>query len=147
MKVILLKDIPKVGKKFEVKDISEGHVMNFLIPRGLVEIATPKAMQKINQMKEKADSERKIQEDLLFKNLDTLRGATVKISGKANEKGHLFAGISKEVLISEIFKQTHLNLESEAVVLEKPIKEIGEHKVTIQALNKKAEMTVIVEAE
>lgn len=147
MKVILLKDIPKVGKKFEVKDISEGHVMNFLIPRGLVEIATPKAMQKISQMKEKSDAERKIQEDLLFKNLDTLRGATVKISGKANEKGHLFAGISKEVLISEIFKQTHLNLESEAVVLEKPIKEIGEHKVTIQALNKKAEMTVIVEAE
>lgn len=146
MKVILLKDIPKVGKKFEIKDLSEGHVLNFLMPRGLVSIATPQAVQKIALEKEKIEGERRIQSDLLVKSLDTLKDTTVTISGKANEKGHLFAGINKETLISEIFKQTKLNLDPETVVLEKPLKEVGEHKVLIQALGKKAEMKVVVKS-
>lgn len=146
MKVILLKDIPKVGKKFEIKDLSEGHVLNFLMPKGLVSIATPQAIQKIALEKEKIEGERKIQSDLLVKSLDVLKNTTVTISGKANDKGHLFAGINKDTLIAEIFKQTHLNLDPETVVLEKPIKEVGEHKVTIQALGKKAEMKVVITA-
>lgn len=147
MKVILLKDIPKIGKKFEIKDLSEGHVLNLLIPKGLVTPATPQAVLKIALEKEKVDGEKKIQDDLLVKSLDTLKNATVTIVSKANEKGHLFAGINKEMLISEIFKQTHLNLSGDSIVLEKPLKEVGEHKVTIQALGKKADMTVVIKGE
>lgn len=147
MKVILLKDIPKVGKKFEIKDLSEGHVQNFLIPRGFVTPATPQAVLKIALEKEKVDGEKKIQDELLVKSLDTLKNSVVTILGKANEKGHLFAGINKEMLISEIFKQVHLNLNDDTVVLEKPIKEVGEHKVVIQALGKKVELTVKVEGK
>lgn len=145
MKVILLKDIPKVGKKFEIKDISDGHVTNFLLPKGLVSIATANAVAKIKAQKDKEDGERKIQADLLVKSMETLKNSKVTISGKANEKGHLFAGISKEMLIEEISKQIKLNLEPEFVVLEKPIKEVGEHKVTIQAMGKKVELTVVIE--
>lgn len=145
MKVILLKDIQKVGKKFEIKDLADGHVLNFLIPRGLVAIATPQAVQKIAIEKDKAESEKKIQADLLVKSLDTLRNSTITIFGKANDKGHLFAGINKEALVLEIFKQTNLNLDPDAVVLPKPLKEVGTHMVTIQALGKKAEMKVVVE--
>lgn len=147
MKVILLKDIPKIGKKFEIKDLSEGHVLNFLIPKGLVTPATPQAVLKIALEKEKADGEKKIQDELLVKSLDTLKNSVITILGKANEKGHLFAGINKEMLISEIFKQVHLNLNEDSVVLEKPIKEVGEHKVVIQALGKKVELTVKVETK
>lgn len=147
MKVILLKDIPKVGKKFEIKDISDGHVTNFLLPKGLVALATSQAVQKINQVKEKEQSEKKIQSDLLLKSLDTLKKAEIRFKGKANEKGHLFAGISKDMLIEEIYKQTHLNLDSDFIVLEKPIKEIGEHKIIIKALDKSTELTLVVEKD
>ncbi len=147
MKVILLKEVPKLGHKYDIKDVSDGHALNFLIPRGLVEAATPQSIQKIEQMKSKEGAEKKIQAELLVKSLDALRAATVTIKGKANEKGHLFAGIGKETLIEEIFKQTHLNLDPETVVLEKPLKTVGEHKVTVEALGKRAEVTVIIEAE
>lgn len=147
MKIILLKDVPKLGRKYDVKDVSDGHAQNFLIPRGLVAPATTQMVQKINQQKEKNDAEKKIQADLLFKNLDTIKKTTVTIKSKANEKGHLFAGVNKDDLIAEIFKQTHMNLDPETIILEKPIKEVGQHKVTIEALGKKADMTVVVEAE
>ena len=147
MKIILLKDVPKLGKKYDVKDASDGHAQNLLIPRGLAAIATPAMMNKVNMQKEKDNAEMKIQADLLVKSLDTIRKTTVTIKGKANEKGHLFAGISKDILIAEIFKQVHLNLDPETIVLEKPLKELGEHKVSIEALGKKADLTVVVEAE
>ncbi len=147
MKVILLKDVPKLGRKYEVKNVSDGHAQNFLIPRGFAVPAIESAVKKIDQQKEKDGAEKKIQAELLVKSLDQLKQVVIHISGKANDKGHLFAGIGRETLIAEIFKQTHLNLDSESIVLDKPIKEIGQHKVTVQALGKKAEVTVVVEAD
>ena len=147
MKVILLKDVQKLGRKFDIKDVSDGHALNFLLPRGLAVSATENAVKKLAEQKEKDGAEKKIQAELLLKSFGVLKEATIKISGKANDKGHLFAGIGKETLIAEIFKQTHLNLDQESLVLDKPIKELGEHKVTVQALGKKTEMTVLVEAE
>jgi large subunit ribosomal protein L9 len=147
MKVILLKDVPKLGRKYDVKDVSEGHALNFLMPRGLVTPATESAVKKLTEQKEKDVTEGKIQAELLLKSFGVLKETTIHISGRANDKGHLFAGIGKETLIAEILKQTHLNLDQESIILDKPIKELGEHKVTVEALGKKAEMTVLVEAE
>jgi large subunit ribosomal protein L9 len=147
MKVILLKDVPKLGRKYDVKDVSDGHALNFLMPRGLVVPATDAAVKKLEQQKEQDGAEKKIQAELLLKSLGALKEATIHISGLANDKGHLFAGITKEILLSKILKQTHLNLDPETVILDKPLKELGEHKVTISVLGKKAEMTVVVEAE
>lgn len=147
MKVILLKDVPKLGKKYDIKEVAEGHALNMLIPRGFVELATPQALNKIKQLKNKDDSEKKIQADLLIMSLETIRNAKVVIKGKANEKGHLFAGISKDELIEEIYKQIHLNLDPDTVILPKSIKEVGEHKVSVEALGKKADLTIIIEAE
>ena len=147
MKVILLKDVQKLGRKFDIKNVSEGHAQNFLIPRGLVAVATDTAVKKLEAEKEKAGAEEKIQAELLVKSLGVLKETTIKISGKANDKGHLFAGITKEILLAEILKQTHLNLDPETVVLDKPLKELGEHKVMISTLGKSAQVTVVVEAE
>jgi large subunit ribosomal protein L9 len=147
MKIILLKDVPKVGKKFDVKDVAEGYALNFLIPRGLGSVATPQAVAKIDAEKQKAITEGKIQEELLAKNLEVIKNLRLDIKEKANDKGHLFAGVTKEILISEILKATRLNLNPEFIKLDKPIKEVGEHKVTVEALHKKAEFTVNIEAK
>jgi large subunit ribosomal protein L9 len=147
MKVILIKDVPKLGRKYEVKNVSDGHALNLLLPRGLAVIATDAAVKKISEQKEKDGAEKKIQAELLLKSLSVLKETTIHIVGKANDKGHLFAGITKEILLAEILKQTHLNLDPEAVILEKPIKELGEHKIVIQALENKAEVKVMVEAK
>ena len=147
MKVILLKDIPKLGKKYDIKNVSDGHAQNFLIPKGLVILATKEAEKKISEQKSHEISEKNIQTELLLKNLETIKGLTIEISGKANDKGHLFAGIGKETLLGEISKQTHFNIDPEMLRLEKPLKEVGEHKVSVEALGKKVDIVVKIKGE
>ncbi len=144
MKIILLKDIAKVGRKFDIKDVADGYAANMLLPRGLAMVATPASIQKVQLEKDKHDTEKKIQGDLLLKNLETIKTLTIQLAGKANEKGHLFAGITKEMILAEVAKTARLQLDPESVTLEKPIKEVGEHKITVHAAGKKADFTVTV---
>lgn len=138
MKVILLKDVQKVGKKFDVKDVSDGYALNFLIPQGKAKTATPDGLSKVESLKAYAEGERKVQEDLLAKNLHEIDGKSIQIKEKANDKGHLFGSLHKE-RIAEILSETiHSSIEPSFVVLNKPIKEVGEHEVVIEAQGKKA---------
>lgn len=146
MKIILLKDVPKLGRKYETKDVSEGYAVNLLIPRGLAVAATSSALRTLGLEKAREEGERKIHEELLVKNLEGLNGATITISEKANEKGHLFAGIHIPELLKEIEKQTRLQLNAEHVILSRPIKEIGEHFVDLRGAGKSARLKVIIEA-
>lgn len=146
MKVIFLKDVPRVGRKYDIKNVADGYAINMLLPKKLAEVATPSAIKKVEDMKNNDLTQKRIQEELLQKNLETINSLIVTIKGKANDKGHLFAGITKEMLIAEVLKISRLSLDSEIVILEKPIKELGTHKVLVQSGNKKAEFTVVVEA-
>jgi len=147
MKIILLKDIPKVGRRYDIKNVSDGYALNLLIPRGLAQIATPQAEKNIETMKAKDLVERKVQGELLLKNLEVIKTLTLNIKEKANEKGHLFAGITKERLVEEIIKSARLNIDAESIKLEKPIKEIGEYKVAVEVMGKSAEFSVVITAE
>lgn len=145
MKIILLKDVPKIGKKYDMKDISDGHALNMLIPRGLAIPATNEAVKKIAIEKSKMEGEKKVQQELLLKNIQELDGITIIMNGKANEKGHLFAGIHKAELIPEIKKQTRLDIEVEHLMLDKPIKEIGDHDIEVKAAGKTVKFTLRVQ--
>ena len=147
MKVIFLKDVAKQGKKFEVKDISDGHAMNFLIPRGLALLANTANLQKIEALRSKEDTDKKVRTDLLLKNLQDIEGIRISMTEKANDKGHLFAGIHKEELVPVIKAQTSLDVFPECIMLDKPIKEIGEHTITVQAGDKSANFTLSVLAK
>jgi len=144
MKVILLQDVPKVGHKYEVKTIADGYVRNFLLPKGLVQIATDKALGSLEEKKKVADAERKIHEDLLVKNINGLEGAVITIEEKANEQGHLFAGIHAEEIARAIKEQTHLDIAPEHISLEEHIKEVGEHEIVVSAHDKKATCKLVV---
>ena len=53
MQVIFLHDVPRVGKKYDVKEVNDGYAVNFLLPRKLAVIATPKAVQNLKCDKRK----------------------------------------------------------------------------------------------
>src|SRR4051812_19395727 len=147
MKIILLKDVPKVGRKYEAKDVSEGYAVNLLIPRGLALPATPNNVKSINLEKSKIEGERKIHDDLLTKTLNDLDGQTITIGGKVNEKGNLFAGLHKPELLKAIKEQKNLELNDEHIVLDKPIKEAGEHTVELKGAGKTAKLKLVIEAK
>ncbi len=146
MKVILLRDVPKIGHKYQVMTVADGYAGNFLFPNKLAEQATQSALVRVEKLMAEEKAQKSIREDLLIKNLKAINGVTIEITEKANAKGHLFAGLHKDILIPALKEQTRLDIDAEHIVLDKPLKEIGEHKVTIKVQDKTAEFTVNIKA-
>ena len=147
MKVILIKDVSGVGRKYDVKEVKSGYALNFLIPQGDAIAATPAALKRVEADKAKAAGERKVREDLLAKNLDGLDGIVITVAGKANEKGHLFAGLHREALAAELEKQAKLQIDPEFILAEHPIKEVGEHDVKVKAGDKTVSFKLVIQKE
>ncbi len=133
MKVILLKDVQKLGRKYDTKDVSSGHALNLLIPKGLAIVATAEAVKRIDILKKQMDGDKKVNEDLLIMNVKGLDGIELRVSGKANEKGNLFAGLHREAIVEQIFLQTKLQIDPAFIQMEHPIKELGEHIIEVIA--------------
>lgn len=133
MKVILLNDVPKIGRKDEIKDVADGYATNYLLPRGLVEVATDKKIQELEAKRKESVAEQKIQDSLLEKNIHALKGVVIEISAKANEKGHLYESIHMSEILQALKEQKHVDLKEEHLSLEHPIKEVGEHTVSVTA--------------
>ena len=131
MKIILLKDVKKIGKKYEVKDVADGFALNSLIPSGSAVPATGNYLKMIEERKKQSgltkDNFKKTLEDAITK----LQDKRLNIKGKVNDLGHLFAGVHINQIIEEFKKQTGMLLEKEIFDLDKPIKEVGEHKIEL----------------
>lgn len=147
MKVILLKDVQKIGRKHDIKTVADGYAMNMLIPRGLAEVATKDAVVRVEKVKKEEEVQRAIMEDLLMKNLKQVGDAKVTVTGKASAAGHLFAGIHREDLSKMLKEQAHLDILPEFIILEKPIKEVGDHKVIVKVKDKEVEFALNIQAE
>ena len=129
MKIILLRDVPNVGKKYEVKDVSDGFGRNFLLARNLAEIATTQSIQNIEKKRTQDNQMKEVDKDILEKNIEALEGIRISVKEKANEKGHLFAAVRAKEIVEILKKQKHIEIPEEMIELKKPIKEKGEHKV------------------
>lgn len=147
MKVILNVDVAKLGKKYEVKDVSDGHALNMLIPRGLVEVATPASLKALKSKKVAVVAAEKRMEDVIVKNLKTIHGKVFEMKEKVNEKGHLFAAIHLDQVSDLVKTKTHVELPSSYLHVEKPIKEAGDHEITIKVGKETATFTLKVIAE
>ena len=147
MRVIFLKDVSRVGKRHAIKEVNDGYAMNFLFPRKLAESATPKAVAELELRKKEIMIEKEVQEDLLIKNLEEIKGKTLNLSAKADEKGHLFSGIHSKELVEEMKRQHHADISVKFIILEKPIKEVGEFEIPILLKGKKSSFKLIVEAQ
>ena len=145
MKVIFLQDVPKIGKRHDVKEINGGYAMNFLLPRKLAVPATESAIAELEKRKKNVEIERGVQESLLLKNLEEIKGKIVVIKGKANPKGSLFKAIHKKEIVEEMHQQHHADISEEFIVLEKPIKEIGEFEIPVSIKDKHSSFKLVVE--
>jgi large subunit ribosomal protein L9 len=137
MKVIFVKNVPKVGKIGEVKEQPDGYVRNFLLPKGFAVIATPQAIAKLEQKKSEIRVEKEVQTDLFKKNLASVKGLGVTIEAKTSKQGSLFKAIHAEDIADALKKQCHVTISEEYIKLKSPIKQNGTFDIPVEALGMK----------
>jgi large subunit ribosomal protein L9 len=132
MKVILLTDVPKIGRKGELKEVSDGFGTNMLIRKGLAALATKEAQDSVAKQQKihtesKQRSIKKAQE-----NKTELERRTFTVKVKVGEKGQIFGGVHEKDIASAIFQKTKIQLDKSQFDSHKGIKQIGEHTITIK---------------
>ncbi|MDD4661712.1 MAG: 50S ribosomal protein L9 [Candidatus Pacebacteria bacterium] len=142
MLVLLLKDVNKIGKKDEVKNVSDGYANNFLFPKKLAKRATPEIVKKAEEQKVINDERKKLEKELLAKKAKEIEGKRFIIKAKAGEEGQLFEAISAKK-IAEKVNQNGFEISEKQIIINEPIKKIGDFKVLVK-LTADLESTIIV---
>ncbi len=132
MQVILKQDVEKIGRRGDVVEVSRGYVRNFLVPRGLAEVATPTKLEEVRrQMAEAEERDRRIAErasDVA----ETLNKSVITIEARTGEDERLFGSITAANIASAIEKARDVHLDRRRIKLDEPIKSLGTHQVPVQ---------------
>ncbi|MEK7507653.1 MAG: 50S ribosomal protein L9 [Patescibacteria group bacterium] len=145
MKIILLQDIRGVGKKNEVKDVSDGYARNFLFQNNLAKAATPINIKQLETLKSKLN-EKEIE---LKKHLEELarkiKDISLEFTLKTDEAGSVFGSVTKEMILKSLRENHIVTKERVDITLAHPLKAFGEHKMPVD-LKKgiTAELKVII---
>ena len=131
MKVLLLKDVKKIGKKGEMMEVKEGYARNFLIPGGLAVEASGGALKQVEEGK-KAQDRKKLREKEEAEALaQKLKDFSLTIRHKAGDENKLFGSITSAE-IAEALGQKGVVIEKKKISLEEPIRHVGRHDVKVK---------------
>jgi large subunit ribosomal protein L9 len=143
MKIILLRDIARLGQRGEVKDVAEGYAMNVLIRKGDAVQATPGELAKWKSKQDAKEHKKELATSAFAQLVDAVRKTPVVISGKrADQKGQLFASIKETDIADAIFTSVRLSVDPKQISLSSPIKSLGKHEVEIRQGEKKEKIAV-----
>ena len=131
MKVILLQDVKKMGKKGDVIEASDGYARNYLFPRKLAEEATANALHVVNAKKENERRKKLAELEAAQKLAAELKGTEVTVKAKAGESGRLFGAITNKDIAEVINTTFKLSVDKKKVVME-TIKIAGTYDVEIK---------------
>ncbi len=147
MRVILLEDIENLGKKYEVKEVKDGYARNFLIPKGLVKIATKENLKRLESQKEKEAEKAGEVLKKIQTLVTTINGQEITIPVKVGKEGQLFESVTSQKIYEKL-KEAGFKIKKKQIELPQPIKELGEFPVKIKFdHNLEGEIVVITTEE
>lgn len=130
MKVILKKDVPNLGKCGEVKQIRDGYGRNFLLPRGLVETATPGAMRAWKNSEDKRNKRISSENAGLTELAKKMAAITLSFSRPVDEAGTMFGSVAKSDIIKNL-AAADIEVHKDMIRLPASIKTVGAFEVEI----------------
>ncbi len=147
MKVLLLKDVYKLGRAGDVKKVADGYGRNYLIPQGLAVLATPGALKQSEHIRTQAANVRAEANQQLGGVAAQLSKLVLTFSAKAGETGKLYGSISPSMIAEAIKEKTGIEVTRRQMDSE-PLRTLGEFKVHVRlTLDLVPEVTVIVHRE
>jgi large subunit ribosomal protein L9 len=147
MKVIFLKDVPKIARKYDIKDVADGFAQNSLLPRKLAIAATPAAVAKIEAEKAAARGVQAKTEESVATLARESAAQPIVIEASANAQGHLFKGVGQAEVAQAIKGAFGIELRKEDIDLAHPLKEVGTHTVAVKSGSARGECTITITAK
>ena len=132
MQVILTQDVEKIGQRGDIVDVSRGYVRNFLVPRGLAEVATPSKLEEARHRMEEAEERDRRLADRATEIAEILNKSVITIEARTGEDERLFGSVTAANITDAVEKARGIRLDRRRVRLEDPIKALGTHQVPIQ---------------
>lgn len=147
MKVLLVKDVYKLGRAGDIKKVADGFGRNFLIPQGLAVLATAGALKQIEKIRSTAEVRRTEQNSELKDLAKHINGITVVFSAKAGETGKLYGSITTQDVATAIQEKTRYEVKKQQVDMQ-PIRTLGEFTAHVRlTMDLVPEVKIIVHRE
>lgn len=131
MRVILLTDVKGLGKKYEIKEVSDGYAQNFLFVKKLAKPATEEEIKKLNNLKSKIILEEKELINHLKKLAENINNRFIEFELKTDEKGTIFGSVNKEMILKALREHKLITKERVNILLDHPLKQVGEYNIKI----------------
>lgn len=144
MKVILLIDVPKIGKKDDVLELKDGFAHNVLISKGKAILATPQALSQLESKKAKREREKQEENKTFSSLVSEINNKKITIKAKANDKGVLFKSVTPKDVSIAIKNLIGETVDDKYIIMEH-IKSIGKHSVVLKKGNLEGMCEIIVE--
>jgi len=133
MKVVLLDDLVNVGEAGQVVDVKDGYARNYLIPQGMAERATKDSLNRVEIIKRAAEVKRARRMDEAAAKYSLIKDKVLTIRMKAGTESRLFGAVTSAMIADEVQRQFNIDLDRRHVMLEEPIKHLGEFTVPLRA--------------
>jgi len=146
MQVILKKDVNKVGKAGQLLEVSDGYARNFLLPRDLAEEATAGRIADLNARQQSRKVKENKETQAAEKDKKLLQDKVIHVTASAGESGKLFGSVTTAQIAEALEKQYMIKVDKRDVKLAEPVKQPGNHAVSIRLhAGVQVDMTLVVE--
>jgi large subunit ribosomal protein L9 len=147
MKVMLTKDVYKLGRAGEVKKVADGYGRNFLLPQGLAVLASVGALKQAEKIKSQAEIRRTAQNSELKGLADQIAGVSLSFSAKAGETGKLYGSITTQDVAAALQEKVRFEIKRQQVDMQ-PIRELGEFTAHVRlTMDLVPEIKIVVHRE
>lgn len=131
MKVLLLKDVYKLGRAGDVKKVADGYGRNYLVPQGLATLATPGALKQAEHIRSSATAQRAILNKEMGVIAERLNDQVVMFPARASETGKLYGSITTQMIAEAISKKAGVEIIRRQIDTQ-PVRTLGDHKVRVR---------------
>lgn len=132
MKVILLEDVKKVGKKGEIVNVADGYGQNFLIKNNLAVIANAKGRAILDQQKKEVELQEEVKKEEAMEISRKLEKITLEFALSSGKDGRVFGSISTKQIVAELLKGYDIKVDKRKIKLDQPINTLGMNKVKVE---------------
>lgn len=134
MEVLLLQDVPNLGKAGEIKKVSDGYARNYLIPQGLAKLATPGVKKQAEQIRRAAERRRQQARRDAEALAERIAQLTLQFTAKVGETGRLYGSITAAQIAERLSEELGVEIDRRILGLDQPIRELGTYEVPVRLM-------------